>query len=181
MKKFLYSITAVFCSFCIGLLFYALSQEWIIIRWPYTQEAGHTPTYQASTKKKILLSFWHHTTWRHEKVELIWPPEVDSQIRNIIHAWIHLLHEEHILKKHISLQSILMSDDGFVYISFDRNPLVKSQSTFINLMWLEGLIKTLREADVPIKGIYFMAHHQPLNDPHFDFSHPWPITGFTKL
>lgn len=178
MKSF-YMLLISFICFFIGLLSFAISQQWIIFYWPNTTTNLPLPRHQ-SIKKTVVLSFWHRNSWHHEKVELLWPQETSEQIKNLVNAWLRVLNEEQIIKKNISLQSVLISDNGYAYLSFDRNPIIKSQATYYNLMLFESLLKTLQNADIHIKGVYFMAHHQPLNDAHLNFMHPWPLTGFTK-
>lgn len=78
------------------------------------------------------------------------------------------------------LQSVVVTQAQEAYLSFDRNPFGKEQSTFEKWIWVESLLKTVRIADVPLQSIYFLAYHQPLHDVHLDFSISWPVVGFFK-
>jgi hypothetical protein len=85
------------------------------------------------------------------------------------------------MEKKVSLQSVVPSPSGVeAYISFDRNPFTKNQSTYEKFMWIEGLLKTVRENGIQLQSIYFLVHHQPLTDFHLDFSNAWPISGFIQ-
>jgi hypothetical protein len=45
------------------------------------------------------------------------------------------------------------------------------------LLVLSGVEGSPR-AGFSIKKVCFLSHHQPLQDPHLDFTNPWPIDGF---
>ena len=66
------------------------------------------------------------------------------------------------------------------YISFDRSIAAKNESTYDAWMRVEGLLKTIRAANLGISRVNFFVHHQPLVDAHLDFSKSWPIHGFVN-
>ena len=85
------------------------------------------------------------------------------------------------MPKKVVIQSILTDASGReAFISFDRNPLAKEKSTFQKLMWVEGLLNTIKGSGLPIENIQLLIHHKPLSDAHLDFTHPWPISGYGK-
>jgi hypothetical protein len=96
----------------------------------------------------------------------------------LINAWLTLLDEENVMSKKVTLQSALMSAHGHLYVSFDRNPFDENSPTYDTWMWIEGLLKTIRENEPSIQSVHFLVHHHPMEDNHLDFSNPWPITGF---
>ena len=49
---------------------------------------------------------------------------------------------------------------------------------FKKWMMIEGVLKTLRENNITVKDVHFLVQHQPLSDPHLDFSVAWPLHGF---
>jgi hypothetical protein len=63
-------------------------------------------------------------------------------------------------------------------LSFDRSPFPTEWTTYEQWMWIESLLKTVRDNDIRIQRIRFLVHHQELIDYHLDFSNPWPIIGF---
>jgi hypothetical protein len=83
------------------------------------------------------------------------------------------------MTKTVSLQSAMLSPAQHeLYISFTRNPLEKEKSIQEKWLFIEGLLKTIRENGLMLQAIHFLVQHQPLNDPHLDFSKPWPLQGF---
>lgn len=175
-----YSFLLLFCiPVIMGILFFAFLQNWIIIRLPTTAtHKQHAPTI---TKKTVQLIFWHNNKWNTEKTDLIWSEKKDHNLYYLINSWLSLLDEEEIMTKKVSLQTALLVSSGQeAYLSFDRNPLDKERSTFDKWMWIEGLLKTIRENNITIQKVRLLVHHQPLHDNHLDFSKPWPLIGFIK-
>ncbi|HZW61067.1 MAG TPA: hypothetical protein VFF04_02480, partial [Candidatus Babeliales bacterium] len=96
-----------------------------------------------------------------------------------INSWLSLLDEEHIMDSKVMLQTAILSQSGQeAFLSFDRNPLPAECATFETWMWVEGLLKTIRENDIQLQSIRFLVHHEPLIDEHLDFSNSWPAQGF---
>ncbi len=170
-----------FLCFLAGILAIALQREWIIIRSPSLTTSATTITNSPINKKKITLFFWHHKKWHQETAEVLWSHDKTANLKQLIMKWLAVLDEEQVSKKRISLQSVMLSaHEHDAYVSFDRNPLQKDEATMVNIMWFEGLLKTARENDIALNGVYFLVHHQPLQDTHIDFSHAWPLVGFVK-
>ncbi len=174
-------IISVLSMMC-GILFFVLYQEWIIIRSPWHISSEKQQLAQASaTKKTAKLSFWHNNQWNTETQELIWTESTTRNLQYLITSWLSLLEEEEVLDKKVGVQSAaLSSSEHELYISFDRNPLAKEKITFEKWMLIEGLLRTIRENEILLQNVHFLVRHQPLQDPHLDFSNPWPITGFLK-
>ncbi len=164
-------------GFCVGLLFLALQNNLIIVRSPFQKET--TWDLSGVEKKKIKLFYWHHDKWNHESKEIIWSPNKTLTIKYLIDSWLTLMDEEKLMEKKTSLQSaIIGSNEHDVYLSFDRNPFSKEVPVFEKWMWIEGLLKTLRDNDLKIQNIRFLVHHHDMHDSHLDFSNPWPSIGF---
>ena len=93
-----------------------------------------------------------------------------------------MLVEENSGVKLSHIEAISLSGSGSdLYISFDRSPLSKGSSTYEKLLWVEGLLKTVRANDSRIQSVHFLVHHQPLVDATLDFSYAWPIGGFIEV
>jgi hypothetical protein len=174
---------ALLCTSCFiaSALVIALQREFIIICWSTNKMTQQDALAKNSLQKKpVKLFFWRNNAWHHETTEIL--ASYDDKgltISHLITRWLTLLDDEQIMKKPISLQSVLVSATGHeAYISFDRNPFVKDESAFSHWIWIEALLKTLRENGTKIQGVHFLVHHQPLNDYHLDFSRPWPLQGF---
>ncbi|MCL4229152.1 hypothetical protein KJZ61_00485 [Candidatus Dependentiae bacterium] len=179
MKRSMIIFFSVGC-FALGVLVYAISRGWIVIQRPLNTVSLLHDKNHSVEKKIITFYFWHADTWQHDTMELIWPKDTAQQLNLVVSKWLAIVLEEGAYEKRISLQSALVSDTQEAYVSFDRNPIVKSRATLQNLMWFEGLLKTVRNAQIGVRNIYFMTHYQPINDTHFDFSRSWPTTGFMQ-
>ena len=132
------------------------------------------------SKKEITLHYFSHEKWNCEKQELLWSDSTTKNTYQLINAWLTLLDEEQIISKKITLQTALLSTSGTMYLSFDHNLLSKEDTIFKKWMLIEGLLKTIAINNIPVQQVQFLVHHQPLHDPHLDFSSPWPVYGFIK-
>lgn len=177
-KKTIFLISLITALF--GSLYFAFSHELIIMRFPSRLQPNILQaSAQTNTKKEVKLIFWSNDKWNIETTELIWSPCKADNLYHIINNWLLLLDEETIMERKVSLQAVLLSpSEHEAYLSFDRNPFSKECSTFEKWLWIESLLKTIRENDVKIQNIRFLVHHQPMHDNHLDFSRSWPITGF---
>lgn len=164
-------------AFMSAILFFAVYNQWILICRPCTSryEISQSVSLQ---KKQICLFYFHGDKWKSEKQEMLWSPNTDKNIFQLINAWLTLLDEENIITKKITLQSALISTSQCVYLSFDNNILEEQETIFKKWMLIEALLKTIVSNDIPVTQIQFLVHHQLLSDAHIDFSLPWPIHGF---
>jgi hypothetical protein len=172
------------CCFFIGIVTFAYFREWIIIRTPSFFSTGQAASSGEATtiKKKAKLIFWRNGKWHSEYQEIIWPEHSADKLAHLVNNWLTLLDEDALMDKKVTLQTAMLSPAGStIYLSFDRNPLPTECSTFTTWMWVEGLLKTIRENGVPINAVQLLVHHQPLVDNHLDFTNPWPIAGFLDI
>lgn len=162
----------------VGMLFYGIYNELIIIRLPY--KSTNQPIMPSNAQRKnSKLIYWNKEAFITEEKELLIPSDTLQAFTDLTNSWLTLLEEEQVMQKKVSLQSGLLDDTGqHASLSFDRNPLPKKQSTYQKLMFIEGLLKTVQASGLPIKSVRFFAHHKPLQDTHLDFNHPWPISGY---
>ena len=166
-------------TFISGLLFYAIYNQWIVLRTPWRVQQI-TENKSPIQKKQITHYYFHGDKWKTEKQELLWTESIEKNVFQLINAWLTLLDEEHVTAKKTSLQSALISNAGCVYLSFDHNILNKEDTIFKKWMIIEGLLKTITLNDIALSHAQLLIHHQPLQDAHLDFSLPWPIHGFMK-
>lgn len=169
-------------SFVAGLLFFAIYNERIVIQ--YSRDcvtAEQLAQQHAATKKQVYLIFWHTNQWKSETQEIIWTDSKAQNVTHLITGWLHVLKEENITDKKINLQAAMLAPSDYdAFLSFDDNPLPKNGPMIDKLRLIEGLLKTIRENNIPLQTVQFLVDHQPLKDPHLNFSNPWPITGFLE-
>ncbi len=178
----------ILASTCIlgGALFYAIHQEWLFFFCPHTSciksqksAADNGESFSVAARKKAVLLFWRHDRWTKEQQDLVWPADKAQAITYLLNSWFTLLAEEQITEQKVTVQTVLLANNGTqALISFDRNPFAKESSTFDKWLFLEGLLKTIRENEVPLETVVFLVRHQPLRDYQLDFTNPWPIGGF---
>jgi len=167
-------------AFIIGLITCAYLNNWIIIRLPYRSNVNEQwYTAPTTSKKKVTIFFWKHDQWRKEMTQLIWHQEHEKNIETITKAWLSVLEDEGLITTPARLQSVLLSPPKtLAYLSFDRNFLPPDGPTYDKWLRIEGLLKTIRENNIPIAHVQFLVDQQPMSDYHLDFSNPWSVAGF---
>lgn len=161
-----------------GILLFLYMHEIIIIRTPSTYSL---PVSSHALKKTVPISFWKHEKWNRETRELVWAPQMETQITQLLNSFFELVHEEHIVHKKVTVQATLIpSKSRTAYISFDRLPFNKEDLTYNKWMLIESLLKTIRDNISNIDSIQLLVSHTIIHDQHLDFSKPWPVTGFLK-
>lgn len=175
-RHYLYMSIALFVA---GLLFYGLYNEMIILRLPF--KASRQPIEQSQSQRKVMkLTYWNGKSYAHEEKEILYSTNSAQTLTDLITSWLSMLEEEKMMPKKVSLQSVMLDSTGQeAFISFDRNPLLKEKSTFQKLMWIEGLLKTIKDSGVPLKSVHILVYAKPLNDAHLDFNHAWPLAGYS--
>lgn len=182
MEKKSIILISLMCALT-GMLLYAFTKGWIIIHAPsaHNELSSEYHDNLAIAKKKVTLSFWKDEKWHSETTELVWCDAKADTLNYLIANWLKLLDEDDMMHKKISVQSVLLSPSGSdAYVSFDRYPFAQDATIRDKLMWIEGLLKTIRDNKIPVHGIRFLIHHKTLQDPHLDFSKEWPVAGFIE-
>lgn len=162
-----------------GTFFMAFHHDWIIIRIPMQKTTEKAqPVRQKNERKQATLHFWHHETWHTEVNDILFCQDIAQTAQHLVQAWLTVLEEEGLGEKKVPLQSVLICPSGLCYISLSRNPFSSEETTWEKLMWVEGLLKTLRNNTPAIKQVQLLVNHKQLHDPHLDFASPWPVTGW---
>ena len=179
MKKTILFSTIIFLCLIGGIILYSVTNDWIIFHFPGFVTSYFEQQKTGVHRKIITLTFWNNNRWESETTQMIWTDKTEYNTKNLTNNWLSLLDEEGIIKKKVTVQSTALSKTkNECYLSFDQTPFAKEDSTFKKLMLTEGLLKTLKENDIPLQSIHFLVHHKILNDNHLDFTNPWPIEGF---
>lgn len=165
-----------------GIIFALYNHGIIMLNCGVDLTHNAMPRTHIDEKKEIMtLHFFKHNAWHKEKIEIIYSKtKKDVAIKRLANAWLRVLDEENLMKKKVSIPYVLLySSENELSICFDRSPFHKEMSSYDKLMWIEGLLKTIREARLGIDKMTLTVHHKPLRDYHLDFSHPWPIQGYS--
>lgn len=167
-------------SFILGLLTFAFYQSWIVVRWPVYAKNKKLTTI--TNKKTFKLIYWHDDNWHTEDVGSIWSANnTEQNIQYLVNNWLSLLEEEKVMPIKVTLQSVMLSPSGNqAFLSFDRQPFNLESSTLKKLMWIEGLLRTLKQNMVTVQSVHFLVHHAHMDDDHLDFSFAWPLEGFLQ-
>ncbi len=163
-----------------GMLFYGIYNELVIVH--LTSKKGILPAKQSTaTRKNVKLIYPSGEKFITEEKELLISSNLPRTLQDVVTSWLTILQEEHPLPKKVAVQAVMTDKSGSeAYISFDSNFLSNEQSTYQKLMVIEGLLKTFKENKFPITSVRFLVNYKRLNDPHLDFSHSWPVTGYLK-
>ncbi len=160
----------------IGILLFAIQQQYIIFNFRSPILPQEIPN--VAYKKNVSLWYWHHDAWHHEQMPFLFSETLPT-LQPIISQWLDMLFNEKIVRKKIKLEEASLSSDHHeLFVSFDRTPWNKENSLFEKWMIIEGLLKTIKNADSTIQKVRFLVNHQPLLDFHLDCTNAWPIQGF---
>ena len=130
-------------------------------------------------RRKTRLWYFNGERFIYEDKELIFSANTQATLADLVASWLSLLDEEQLLTKKVAVQSVMLDPQKTTaFISFDQNPFEKWFSTHAKLMFLQGLLKTLKESTIPLKKVQFLVQHAPLKDHHLDCVHPWTIEGY---
>ncbi|MBA2307383.1 hypothetical protein H0W26_04590 [Candidatus Dependentiae bacterium] len=168
-------------ALCGGFLFYALYNDYIIIRLP---SRGGIMIYEHPPvkRKNATFFYWHQGKLAFEEKMILSSTDMVFALTELVTHWLATVEQEGASVRRVNLDTVLLDRSGTeAFISFDRSPFIASQSTFQKLMWIEGLLKTLNEAGLSVHKVRFLMKSKPLVDPHLDFNHSYPLTGYDIL
>jgi hypothetical protein len=74
----------------------------------------------------------------------------------------------------------LVADEHIAYVSFEQTPFSPEQSTKSRWLFVESLLRTIKDNLPQITSVMLLVHDKPLLDRCLDFSKPWPIQGFLE-
>lgn len=178
IKPSLYYGLAIIC-FIAGLGYYAWQRGWLIIQCP-THNILATSLQTPSDKKTVTLYAWHANQWKKEKTELILPDQQAGSAQIIIQALLAWFADERWLGKKVTIDHILTSNtDQELLVSLNKVLFSKTMSTHHKIAIIESIMKTLRENGIKIPLIRFLVDHEPMHDTHLDFTHSWPLEGYS--
>lgn len=167
------------CVIALTFAYYGYNNEWIIFNLPSKRLPSSVLQQPIIQKKPVTLHFWHNNRWYKESVDLIWSDDVVQNSSYLISSWLTLLDEEQKSDVKVSLVDVAITTSGTTaLVCLSHSPFNDEDATYAKLMWLEGLLKTVREQIPTVQYLQFLVHHQPMRDYHLDFSHPWPVVGF---
>ena len=174
-------ITLIFISFTLGIILYGYQKEWIIIIPPYATAIHKSESEdQKLQHQKVSIFFFKHNQWHTEEINSIWSCDAAQNVKTITNNWLMLLEDEKIIDKDVQVVSSIISGSKELFLSLNKDPFMKQDSTYTKLMIVEGLLKTIHTNKIPVQSVRFLIHHQQLIDDHLNFSISWPVTGYLK-
>lgn len=174
-------VAASIVAVLLGALVFAIYHNWIIFNVPFLGSSRIATQQIATEKKQVAIYALKNNTLIKETKEILWPASVAEKTAMITHAWLAFLSEESILERKLLLQDAsTTANDTIAIISLDHNPFDAAMATKEKLLLIESLCQTLREQVKTITAVKLLVKHAPLNDPHLDFSHAWPVAGYSN-
>lgn len=175
------SLTTVYLSggcFLLGLLWYAVYSEKIIIRVQRPAEKNASLFIQ----KTVPLFFYVQGRCRQEMRDILWDDSDQAvNFSRLMHAWVQTLSIEGYAERHCSVESAMIDQiTRTVYVSFNILPFSMQGSIYTKWQCAEALLKTIRISFPMIERFQFLESHRLPEDPHLDLSFPWPIQGFLR-
>lgn len=161
----------------LGLLVASLTRGWIIIQLP----TRFTNPQSKALAEQHSCTFWLHTAhgWHKEEQACVWPHDTTAALQSLMQSWVTLSNEEKNAKP-LNLISTLVSDEHIAYISFEQSPFSSEQSTHSRWLFVESILRTVRENIPQITSVMLLVNHKQIIDRCLDFSKPWPTQGFLR-
>jgi len=176
--KFTTLLNLIIIFFIIGIAMYAYQKEWIIFILPTETISITEAFHQDIEHHNVTIFFFKHNQWNKEEINIIWSSDIAQNAKTIVNNWLMLLEDEKIIDKDIQVVSAIITPSKELFLSFNKDPFNKQESTYTKLMIIHGLLKTIHINKIQIQSIRFLIHHQTLIDDHLNFSISWPISGF---
>lgn len=176
MKKCIY-IT----SFALGILFFCIYQEWLVIYWnrPSKLMATHQNNH---TKQSVFITLWKDNQWLKKGCTIMHEENETAKLAAITTAWLLSAYDQQLLLKKITLEKAEISPSGTEgFLSFSESFFDQEATAQEHLFLIESLLKTLQNNNISCQQIMFLAQDQPLNSLYLDFSLPWPLQGFLSF
>jgi|GEM_PF-4801094 len=163
----------------IGIVMYAYFNEWIIFRNPWHVQYDVIPDGTSPRQHRCNLFFWQHQRWQREQIMVTAPACAQERMMALMQAWGHEAYERNMLHKPCIVQSVILdARSGCAYISFAATPFDENESTHVQLIILESLLKTIHCNEIPeIKSVRFLINHAPWESAYIDGHTTFPITG----
>jgi len=162
----------------LGLFVASLMRGWIIIQLP----TRFTNQQITATTEQRACTLWLSTAhgWHKEEQLCVLPEDITSALHTLMSSWIVLANEEKITAQPLLITSVLVGDEHIAYLSFEQTPFDKEQSTNSRWLFVESLLRTIKENLPQLTSVMLLVHHKPLVDRCLDFAKPWPIQGFLE-
>ena len=180
MNKIYQFLILIGLALLAGSIFYLYQESWLIINFP----SKIVETERSTLKKNIyyksaMLYGWQGNKLKNEAVEIISSDDNSETIRQLCNSWLKFLEDIDATSKETKIISVALSPSKQeAFICLNQPPFESQWSTYQKLLWIEGLLKTLRENKIAISFVRILNHHQPLQDDHLNFDISWPIEGF---
>lgn len=162
----------------LGLVAASLMRGWIIIQLPLSFASQQT--IATAEQRTCSLWFYKDATWHTDKESCIWPAATAPALQNLINSWVTLINEEKITAHPLKLTSALVSDEHIAYLSFEQSPFSPEQSTYDRWLFVESLLRTIKDNLPQLTSIMLLVNHKPLADRCLDLSTSWPTQGFLE-
>jgi hypothetical protein len=183
LKKTIFRTLAIVSFLVLGIVIFIIQRGLLIVEWainPNIAQQLASTQQNVSTQKKLTFFFVKDNTLQKDEISLIWKDNDSVEnLKNLINNWLSFLQDEKILHKSVAVEDVAISSIGQeAYISFDRSPLHSEWSIRKKWLLVEGLLKTIHNAELDIKFAILLVNQKPMEDEQLDFSQPLPVDGF---
>lgn len=162
----------------LGLVAASLMRGWIIIQVPLSFSSQQTRV--PAEQRTCSLWLYKDANWHTDKESCLFPDDTASALKNLISSWVTLVNEEKVTPHPLKLTSALVSDEHIAYLSFEQSPFSAEQSTYDRWLFVESLLRTIKDNVPQITSVMLLVNHKPLADRCLDLSTSWPIQGFLE-
>jgi len=183
MKKYLIYFCLSVTFFTLGIGFFLLKRNWIILHWVpgynLSEDVSGVLGKKIAPKRTVALYYWKEGSLKKELVSFVWLSSKAESLKLLVGNWLTFVYEERILGKKVGVDSVALSiSEQEVYISFDQILFLREWSIHRKWQLLDSLCRTISASGLGIAKLIFLVGHESMVDDHLDFSQPWPVDGF---
>lgn len=177
-------LISMLISACAGLVFYGITQGFIIIHVPKTVSGHATQISPAHTQQQVPISFTTLDTsgaQTQERRDLTCNAVLEHCITTAINAYCAALYERNMISRSIVVTVPQSFNQETAWLSFSHSPLPKHGSIQDKTHIVKNIINIVKQVAPSVQRILFLHNHAPLRDEHLDFSYPWHISALDTV
>lgn len=161
-------IAALLIMSLAGIIFFMHQESWIIFNFPQLPAMITNKPINKITYKQAKLFIWQNKQFKEETCQIIDNAHTSSMMTDLIDHFLIACQEKALIDQPVQAESVIISKQD-LFISFNHSPFNKQSSTHHKLMFVQSLIKTIKQFNSQVMQIQLLVHHQPIQDPHLSF------------
>ena len=168
-KKFFGIIAIALVGLVIGIILFFIQHGILHVSFTgfsssYNKAAFNKP--ESLQKRKILLYCWKEGKWQENETTILWKEEdIAKSMKHLINSWITYVQDEQLIDYALSLKQVAFSSQyNELYVSFNRTLFYQEWSITEKMLFVEGLLKTIRKTTRLPQAIVFLLNEKYMPD-----------------